>query len=127
MEIPTMIVDDQEDVRLLLRLVIERANAGLSVSGEAAGGAEALALLDARDGADPVVIVLDQMMPDMNGVETARRIRSRRPDQIIILCSAFLDEDVVARAKAAGVDHCVGKEQVRHLPDVIRAAVAAAS
>lgn len=123
MEIPTMIVDDQEDVRLLLRLIIQRANDGLKVSGEAAGGTEALARLDDND---PVVIVLDQMMPDMNGLETAVQIRSRRPHQIIILCSAYLDDDVIAQAKAVGVQFCLGKEEVRLLPDLIRAAVAAA-
>jgi two-component system, response regulator YesN len=115
-----MIVDDQEDVRLLLRLLINMANDGLFVQGEAGGGAEALARLDEDD---PIVIVLDQMMPDMNGLETAAEIRSRRPDQIIILCSAYLDRDVIEQAHAVGVRFCVGKEEVRSLPDIIRAAV----
>jgi DNA-binding NarL/FixJ family response regulator len=115
-----MIVDDQEDVRLLLRVLIDMANEGLFVRGEACGGAEALARLDEDD---PIVIVLDQMMPDMNGLETAVQIRRRRPEQIIILCSAYLDRDVIEQATAAGVQFCVGKEEVRQLPDIIRAAV----
>src|SRR5207249_4476452 len=75
-EIPTMIVDDQEDVRLLLRVLINMANEGLFVRGEAGGGVEAL---DRLEEDDPIVIVLDQMMPDMNGLETAAQIRTRRP------------------------------------------------
>jgi len=115
-----MIVDDQEDVRLLLRVLINMANEGLFVRGEAGGGAEALARLDEDD---PIVIVLDQMMPDMNGLETAAKIRSMRPNQIIILCSAYLDRDVIEQAQAVGVQFCVGKEEGRQLPHIIRAAV----
>jgi len=124
MEIRTLIVDDQPDVRLLMRLVLEVANEGLVVSGEAAGGREAL---DTLDEDDPVVVVLDQMMPDMNGLETATRIRARRPRQIIVLCSAYLDDDMVERARDLGVQWCVGKAEVRRLPDVIREAVRTAS
>lgn len=124
MEIRTLIVDDQPDVRLLMRMVIEIANEGLVVSGEAAGGQAALDKLDAQD---PVVVVLDQMMPGMNGLETAARIRARRPRQVIVLCSAYLDDDMVEQARVVGVQRCVGKAEVRTLPDVIREAVRAAS
>jgi DNA-binding NarL/FixJ family response regulator len=123
-EIRTLIVDDQPDVRLLMRLVIETANRGLVVSGEAAGGEEAL---DRLEEDDPTVIVLDQMMPDMNGLQTAARIRALRPEQVIVLCSAYLDADLVAEARAVGVDWCVGKEHVGRLPDLIRDAHRAAS
>lgn len=123
MDIRTMIVDDQADVRLLLRTIIELANEGLTVEGEAATGPEAL---DRLEGDDPVVVILDQMMPDMNGLETAVHIRERRPRQIIVLCSAYLDDDMVEQARMVGVQWCVGKEEVRRLPDVIRNAVLAA-
>ena len=124
MEIRTLIVDDQPDIRLLMRLVIETADRGLVVSGEAAGGEEAL---DRLEEDDPSVVVLDQMMPDMNGLQTAARIRALRPEQVIVLCSAYLDADLVAEARAVGVKWCVGKEQVGRLPDVIRDAHHAAS
>lgn len=38
---------------------------------------------------DPLVIVLDHVMPDMDGVEAATIIPSQRPNQEIILCSAY--------------------------------------
>lgn len=123
MDIGTLIVDDQDDVRMLVRMIIELANEGLFVKGEAANGVEALERLE---GDDPVVIVLDQMMPDMTGLETAAEIRSRRPTQIIVLCSAFMSDEMVEQAHAAGVRWCVSKDDVRKLPDVIRAAVNAA-
>ena len=124
MEIRTLIVDDQQDVRLLMRLVIEQSNRGLVVSGEAAGGEEALDLLESSE---PSVVVLDEMMPDMNGLQTAAEIRARKPEQVIVLCSAYLDDELIAAAHEVGVHWCVGKEHVGRLPDVIRDAHRAAS
>lgn len=122
MHIPTMIVDDQDDVRLLLRLLIDRANEGLVVVAEAATGRDAIEQVDEID---PLVIVLDQMMPEMNGVETATRLRASRPTQVIVLCTAYLDDELLALARRAGVDHCISKESVHHLPELIRRAVGA--
>ena len=119
-DIPMLVVDDQADVRLLIRVVIDTANEGLRVVAEAASGSEAL---DLAETVDPAVVILDEMMPGMDGVETASLMRSRRPAQIVILCSAYLDDEVVARARAAGVVECVPKNNVGDLPDIIRAAV----
>jgi two-component system, chemotaxis family, chemotaxis protein CheY len=115
--IRTMVVDDQEDVRVLLRLVIELGDEGLKVSCEAASGREALAKLDR---CDPRVVVLDQMMPGMNGIETAVRIKSERPGQLLILCTAYLDPDVAAGARAAGVNAVLHKDEITTLPALIR-------
>lgn len=122
MEIGALIVDDQADTRLLLRLLIDAADEGLFVAGEAASGAEAV---EHADSDDPLVIILDEMMPEMNGVEAATLIRSQRPTQVIILCSAYLDQGVIDRAHAAGIRHCITKDQIRKLPDLIREAAGA--
>lgn len=118
----TMVVDDQEDVRVLLRMVIEYANEGMKVSCEAASGREALAILDV---CDPCVVVLDQMMPGMNGIETARRIKTERPEQLMIMCSAYLDAAVAAGALDAGVNAVLRKDEISALPALIRELVAA--
>jgi DNA-binding NarL/FixJ family response regulator len=115
--IRTLIVDDEEDIRLLLRLLIDRAGPGLSIVGEAASGREALRQAES---CDPVVVVLDELMPDMTGIEAATELKARRPSQRIILFSAHLDESVVARAEQAGVDACVQKSLINTVPDVIR-------
>ena len=120
-EISTLIVDDQEDIRLLLRVLIDAANEGLFVVGEAASGAEALESIDAQQ---PLVVVLDEMMPNMSGTETATRVRASRPSQILILCTAYLDEAVIARARAVGMDGWLDKQQISELPDLIRSVVA---
>ena len=120
--IPTMIVDDQSDVRFLIRTIIEGADHGLFVTGEAASGHEALARIEQDD---PVVVVLDEMMPAMSGLETLRHIRRTRPRQVVIMCSAFLDDDLAERAHAFGAEAWISKEEIHGLPEMIRQAVSA--
>lgn len=120
-EIPTLIVDDQADVRMLLRLLIDAANEGLVVIGEAASGAEAIASIDEQE---PLVVILDEMMPHMTGTETANRVRQSRPSQILILCTAYLDDAVIERARAVGMDGWLDKQEITQLPDLIRRVVA---
>ena len=120
MKIPTMIVDDQPDVRLLLRMLIDRANDGLIVVAEAASGSEALQQVD---DVNPMVIVMDQMMPGMTGTSTTMELRETRPTQVVILCSAFLDEEIIGMARRAGITDYVDKKEVAALPAVIRRAV----
>lgn len=123
MRVPTLVVDDQPDVRFLLKVLIDKANDGLCVVAEAATGSEALRQADETD---PLVVVLDEMMPGMSGLETADHLRRRRPSQVIILCSAYLDEELVEKARSAGVLHCIAKDDVGDLPALIRQAVAPA-
>jgi CheY-like chemotaxis protein len=123
MRVPTMVVDDQPDIRLLLKLLINKANQGLVVVGEAASGAEALEISAETD---PLVVIMDEMMPGMSGLETTGQLRQTSKRQIIILCSAYLDEDLIERAREAGVVHCLAKENMSELPDLIRRAVAEA-
>lgn len=112
-----LIVDDEPDIRTLMRVLIEAHGDGLYVSGEACDGREALECIDAID---PAVVVLDQMMPGMDGLQTARSIRGRRPSQPMILCSAHLDDNVEQAAEAAGIALCLPKTKVGLLPAAVR-------
>jgi len=114
--IRTMIVDDEDDLRLLVRMAIERRNEGLVITGEASAGHEALEQLDA---ADPRVIVLDQMMPGMDGLETATRILERRPEQLIVLYSAFMDHTLEEHAQRVGIRACVQKGKPKDLANLL--------
>jgi len=120
-QIRTMIVDDQADIRVLLRLLLRIANDGVEVGCEASNGTECLTMIDA---CDPLVVVIDHMMPGLNGVETASQIMVKRPTQIVILCTAYLDDDIERSARAAGVAHVLHKDDVTTLPTVIRTLVA---
>lgn len=123
MTIGTLIVDDDEDIRFILRVIIEAANDGLFVAGEAASGREAL---DRINELRPRVVVLDEMMPGMTGLEAAALIHERNPEQIMILCTAYLDDDLRRRAGAAGIFACLTKEQMKDIPETMMRAVAVA-
>lgn len=112
MSVGTLIVDDEEDIRLLIRMVIEAANQGLFVAGEAADGAEAL---ERADEVEPAIVVLDQRMPGMSGIETATELRARRPGQRIVLCTAFLDQELQREAESVGISACLGKGDIPRL------------
>ena len=113
----TLIVDDEEDMRLLLRLTINREDRGLRVVGEASSGEEALVI---RRELDVDVIVLDHRMPGLTGVETARALLADEPELPIVLYSAFVDADVTAEARQVGVRRCVKKGDVAELITALR-------
>ena len=110
-----MIVDDHEDVRFLLRAIIDDAEHDVAVAGEADG---VRAVLDSIDVVDPDVVVLDAVMPVVGGIEAAPLILARRPDQKILLCSALVDDDVRDRAAAAGIAACVSKDDLEAVPRI---------
>jgi len=119
-KIGALLVDDEPDIRLLLRALIERENEGLFVVGEAADGTEAIAAVEQYD---PAVIVIDERMPGMGGIEAATQIRARRPDQRIVLCTAYLDDALQSRADAVGIARCVTKSDAAVIPKLLKSLV----
>ena len=74
-------VDDHPGFRRAAREVIE-ATAGFESLGEAASGVEALALAAE---VSPSLVLVDVRMPDMNGLETSRRLHVSHPEAVIVL------------------------------------------
>lgn len=108
-----LIVDDDDDMRFLVRVLIEAANEGLVVAAEARNAREAV---DRWREHRPDVIVLDNRMPGGSGLDVVAEILAEEPDQSIILFSAFLDDDTLARAEALGVRACLAKDHYDELP-----------
>jgi response regulator NasT len=102
--IRVLIVDDTEHVRRMLRNMLELD--GFEVVGEAGNGADAVSLVG--DAAADVVVI-DYKMPEMDGLETAARIRTVRPTQVMILYTAFIDADLERKAREVGVSVVLGK------------------
>jgi DNA-binding NarL/FixJ family response regulator len=102
--IRVFVIEDTPQMRELLEQMLTLDN--FDVVGSAANGAAALPDMNR---ADPDVVVLDYNMPGLDGLLTARLIKEERPDQAIILYTAYLDETLQKEAAAAGVSLCVGK------------------
>lgn len=78
----------------------------------AAGGMEAVRKV--QDGAQYQVVLLDLKMPDMDGIETARKIREKMGDKVpIVLISAYDWSDMEEAAKEAGVNGFISKPLFR--------------
>jgi len=113
----TFIVDDEEDMRVLLRATIDTENRGLEVVAEADCGADAIAL--APD-VEFDVVVLDHKMPGMSGLDTAAQFLEAEPDLPIVLYSAFLDDAVAGEADRIGIRRCVRKGDMPALVQALR-------
>jgi AmiR/NasT family two-component response regulator len=92
-----LIAEDETIIRIDLRQLLEEE--GLAVCAEARDGLEAVAL--ARE-TEPDVAILDMKMPNLDGIEAARRIYAERPIPIVML-TAYADPLLVERAIGAGV------------------------
>ena len=111
------LLDDHEVVRRGVRDLIE-AEDDLTVVGEAGTAEEAYGRIPATN---PNVAVLDVRLPDGDGVEVCREIRSKRPDIACLMLTSFADDDALFSAIMAGASGYVLK-QIRgtDLIDAIR-------
>src|SRR6478609_639371 len=88
---PILVVDDEQDNLDAFRFNFRKTFDILT----ATSGAEALAILADKDVA---VIVTDQRMPKMTGVELLREVRAKTPETVGIILTAFTDVDVLVEA-----------------------------
>ena len=97
MAIKLVIVDDAPFIREVVKNLAERID--VEVVGEASDGGEAI---DVVKSTHPDIVLMDLVMPNMNGVDSTRVIREAFPDIKVIACST-LDEPIIReRAKEAG-------------------------
>jgi DNA-binding NarL/FixJ family response regulator len=104
--IAVYLVDDHELVRDGLRHLLE-AEGDMTVVGEAATAAEAMEAIPA---CRPDVAVLDVRLPDGNGVEVCREVRSHCPQVACLMLTSFADDDALFGAIMAGASGYVLKE-----------------
>lgn len=117
--IRVMIVDDHAVVRSGLAAFLA-AYDDLELVGEAGSGAEALALVEKLR---PDVILMDLVMPDMDGASTTRLIRERHPNIQVVVLTSFPEEELVTRALQAGaISYLLKNASADELANAIRKA-----
>lgn len=100
-----LVVDDEKDIQRLFeqRFRKERRNGEVEFY-FALSAAEALSLLEQDHGTNLALILSDINMPEMNGLELLRIVRSKYPGQKIIMLTAYGDEHFREQAAQYGAD-----------------------
>ena len=109
-----LVVEDDDDMRHTLWVLLEQRK---WVVDEAPDGETALARLAKNR---PEIVVLDQRIPDMPGIEVARRLRDEGYEGHILLYSAYLNPDLEEEAAALGV-HSLRKADIDELFEALAA------
>jgi NarL family two-component system response regulator LiaR len=122
--IRVMIVDDHAMVRRGLSTFL-KVKPDLELVGEARSGKEALLVCEQIR---PDVILMDLLMPEMDGMTATREIRERWPDIQIIALTSFQERDLVQKALQAGaISYLLKNVSANDLAEAIRAAHAGRS
>ena len=121
MPIRVLIADDQALIREGLSLLLGQFP-GLEVVGAAADGEEAVALAAEHS---PDVVLMDLVMPGMDGVDATRRILAMAPRTQVVILSAYADDESVFAAVNAGAAGYLtkdsGAEQIRRAVETVHA------
>ncbi len=118
-KIRVLIADDHPLVRQGIASFIE-AQDDLEVAGEAANGREAVEQVTKLK---PDVVLMDLVMPELDGIAATREIKSRDPDVKILALTSFVNDEQVLPALQAGASGYLLKDiAAEQLMDAIRAA-----
>lgn len=119
--IRVLLVDDHAMVRRGMRDFLELHD-DLEVIGEAVDGAGAIALASTLR---PDIVVMDLMLPGIDGIEATATIKARQPAIEIVAITSFIEDDRIVAAIEAGASGFLLKDaEADELADAIRAAVA---
>jgi YesN/AraC family two-component response regulator len=113
-----LIVDDDEDIRRLIRHEVSSSHLDLAVVGEASGGHEGV---ERWRELHPDVVIIDERMPGYSGMDAAVEILAENPEQAIVLFTAYLDSALREVAEAAGIRCCLTKAELHSLSEELAA------
>ena len=114
-----LVVDDHAVVREGLRTFLELQE-GIEVAGEAADGEEAI---EAAERLRPDVVLMDLVMPELDGLAAMRALRERVPGARVIVLTSFADDDKLLPALRAGAaGYLLKNAEPQELARAVRAA-----
>ena len=99
-----LIIDDSEFSRKSISAAL--VDAGVNVVGTAGSAKEAAEILKANDAN---LLIIDIVMPDMNGIELAKQYKEKFPDKYVILISSLSHEHIILDAISSGASDFLRK------------------
>lgn len=119
--IRVLLIDDDAKMVALVRSILTDEGyevVGSTTATDVRGQVETL---------DPHVVVLDEVMPDLDGLDVAEDIREFRPTQPIVIFSSLFDQRLSRETKRRGYVYCEKADGIDRLEEAIREAVGDAS
>src|SRR5260370_15883303 len=117
MKMPSvLIVDDSPDVRHVVRTFLER-DATFKVCGEAGDGPEAIKKAEALK---PDFVLLDLLMPGMNGIETAKVLRRLLPKTRIAIFTNYIDDFGTGSSSKLRIDCIIPKGSLTDIAKALK-------
>src|SRR5262245_35856330 len=96
--IRVLIVDDHAVLRQALRHLLAGRD-GIEVVGDAANGRDAVEMAEKLQ---PDVVLMDTVMPGLNGIEATRQIRRRQPKTRVLILTGYMEDEQISGALKAG-------------------------
>lgn len=96
--IRVMVVDDHAVIRQGLKMLLE-SRPEIEVIGDCENGREALLMVERNT---PDVVLMDVVMPGLNGIEATRQIRKASPTTRVVMLSGYVDEDQLIGSLRSG-------------------------
>ena len=117
--IRVLVVEDNQDIRHILKLKFERAGFEVQTTSESIGAAAIATVFD------PAIVVLDILMPGKDGLQVAEEIRKTSAVPIVFL-TGVVDEEIPNRAYALGAHEVIAKpikmdELIARLREIVAA------
>jgi len=115
--IRVLLIDDDAKMVTLVRSI-------LSDEGyEVVGRTSAADVLEQLEALDPHVVVLDEVMPDIDGLDVAESIREVRPTQPIVIFSSLFDQRLSRETQRRGYIYCEKADGIDRLEEAIMEAI----
>ena len=112
-----LIAEDNSFMRLRIRQLLEK-HSDWEICGEAHDGEEAIRLAEELS---PDIVVMDFLMPEMNGVLAARKLAEREPGIPVLLFTLYISRALAQEARNAGLSGAVSKLSSNQLVEGVEA------
>ncbi len=99
-----LICDDAAFMRMMIKDILTKN--GYTVAGEAENGVKAV---EKYNEVKPDLVLMDIMMPEMDGIEALRKIKEQDPSAVVVMCSAMGQQAMVIESIQAGAKDFIVK------------------